>query len=172
MTDSENQVSIRRQLTLFVNPRDSEIIEEIRRKYNPVQYGLIAAHVTLCREGELPAVAVLQQHLDNSSHKAIRIEFGSPEKFDHGKGLLLPATGANNDFHHLRSAILQKFVETPRLHQPHITLIHPRNGTCTQEAFDLILQYKLPGQIRFDRITLIEQHNGGVWQRLVDWQLQ
>lgn len=171
MTDPEKTGVIRRQLTLFVNPRDSVIIEEIRRKYNPAQYHLIAAHVTLCREDELPEVPVLRQHLDNCDNQSISVEFGTPEEFDHGKGLLLPATGDSRDFHNLRSAILQKFIETPRLHQPHITLIHPKNGTCTKEVYDSILQYNLPDRLRFDRISLIEQHNGGAWQTQCEWSL-
>ena len=43
----------RRQLTLFVEPPENLIIEEIRRRYNPIQFELINCHVTLCREDEI-----------------------------------------------------------------------------------------------------------------------
>ena len=40
----------RKQLTLFVKDVQAKAIEAIRRQYNPEQYALIKAHVTLCRE--------------------------------------------------------------------------------------------------------------------------
>ncbi|MBL0007415.1 MAG: hypothetical protein IPP25_09600 [Saprospiraceae bacterium] len=41
------------QLTLFIDEKQSAAIERIRQKFNPQQYGLIKAHVTLCREDEI-----------------------------------------------------------------------------------------------------------------------
>ena len=43
---------VRRQLTLFLTEQN-QIIEEIRATYNPKQFELIKAHVTLCREDEI-----------------------------------------------------------------------------------------------------------------------
>jgi len=44
---------IRRQLTLFIDQGDAQIIEMIRAEFNPLQHQLIKSHVTLCREDEL-----------------------------------------------------------------------------------------------------------------------
>jgi hypothetical protein len=41
------------QLTLFVGEPESVAIEHIRKMFNPLQYALIKAHVTLCRADEL-----------------------------------------------------------------------------------------------------------------------
>ena len=38
------------QLTLFIEENEAETIEQIRKEFNPEQYELIKAHVTLCRE--------------------------------------------------------------------------------------------------------------------------
>ena len=43
---------VRRQLTLFV-PLGDEIIEKIRAEFNPEQYRLISAHVTLCKDDQI-----------------------------------------------------------------------------------------------------------------------
>jgi hypothetical protein len=45
--------NIRRQLTLFVEQKDAEIIERVRQEFNPIQFNLIKSHVTLCREDEI-----------------------------------------------------------------------------------------------------------------------
>lgn len=44
---------MRRQLTLFVAGGVAADIDNVRQRVDPVQFGLIAAHVTLCREDEL-----------------------------------------------------------------------------------------------------------------------
>jgi hypothetical protein len=45
--------STRTQLTLFADPDEAAAIERLRAEHDPVQHGLIACHVTLCREDEL-----------------------------------------------------------------------------------------------------------------------
>lgn len=40
----------RRQATLYLPPPHREPIEVLRARYNPAQFALIRAHVTLCRE--------------------------------------------------------------------------------------------------------------------------
>ena len=44
---------MRRQLTLFVDPKDAINIEQVRNEFNPRQFEIIKAHVTLCREDEI-----------------------------------------------------------------------------------------------------------------------
>lgn len=48
------------QLTPFLPAGPSVVVEEIRHLVDPVQAGLIAAHVTLCREHELEAIADIE----------------------------------------------------------------------------------------------------------------
>ena len=55
-------VNIRRQLTLFVGEKDAITIEQIRQKFNPLQFKLIKSHVTLCREDEIEN---LEQVIEN-----------------------------------------------------------------------------------------------------------
>ncbi|WP_148561631.1 hypothetical protein [Pontibacter korlensis] len=53
----------RHQFTLFLTENNT-VIEGIRAKYNPEQYKLISAHVTLCREDEIVPLRLV---IDNVS---------------------------------------------------------------------------------------------------------
>lgn len=163
--------SKRLQLTLFVPENSSAAIEEIRSRYNPVQYELIAAHVTLCREDELMDLEKVQHNLDQLGFPSITIRFGKPERFDEGKGVLIPALGENITFQEFRKAVLNGIIKEPRNHQPHITLIHPRNATCTDEIMENIRKSDLPSEIEFGQISLIEQIDGGKWSIIQTFHL-
>lgn len=163
--------SKRLQLSLFVPENSSAAIEEIRSRYNPVQYELIAAHVTLCREDELMDLEKVQHNLDQPGFPSITIRFGKPERFDEGKGVLIPALGENITFQEFRKAVLNGIIKEPRNHQPHITLIHPRNATCTDEIMENIRKSDLPSEIEFGQISLIEQIDGGKWSIIQTFHL-
>jgi len=156
----------RRQLTLFVSANEAKNIEQIRKKYNPVQYNLIAAHITLCREDELENWAIIEQNLTNLQQLPITIYFDKIERFAAGKGLFIPAKTPQKAFDQLRNTILKGAIEQPRKHDAHLTLMHPRNSTCTDATFNKIKIVTLPKYLVFDTITLIEQENEGVWQKL------
>lgn len=153
---------IRRQLTLFI-PEKEEAIEKVRAEFNPMQHNLIAAHVTLCREDEIESVEEIIKNIGFINlNKPILIQFNPIERFANCKGVLIPAKGKNKEFRKLRKLVLglNKF---PREHQPHITLMHPRNSTCNDEIFQQIKNIELPTELYFDTICLIEQKNGGKW---------
>lgn len=166
--------NIRRQLTLFPEPADALIIEQIRQEFNPLQFELIKAHVTLCREDELEN---LEQVLSNlllliQTQQKIYIEFGKVARFDNGKGLFLPATNDNKQFENLRRQVLRGLIDNPGKKEAHITLMHPRNSTCTDTIFELVEKINLPAKLEFKRISLIEQENGGPWKTLKNFELQ
>jgi len=161
----------RQQLTLFID-EERELFESVRSRYNPAQQALIAAHVTLCREDELQQ---LSQVLDNIRSiqlaRPVTIAFGAPERFAAGRGLFLPAVGANMDFHELRKQLLRGVIAQPRPHHPHITLIHPRNGECTAEIFEKLKRYTFPARIQFHRVSLISQLGEGAWKLQEEFNL-
>lgn len=162
---------VRHQLTLFVQQQDATAVEAIRSQYNPAQQQLIASHVTLCREDELMPLNVIVAHLQQLRIAPITIQFGVVKRFDGSKGVLLPATGENTAFHQLRQAVLQPMNTTPRCHEPHLTLIHPRNATCTDAIFEAIQATPLPQQLTFTAVSLIKQIDGGKWQVLQQFHL-
>ena len=164
-------MSKRLQLTLFVPPQYAADIEQCRRTVNPAQYALIAAHVTLCREDELININKILENLAHLSTQKLCITFGNPVRFSDEKGVLLPALGENTAFQALRTQILSGIIENPRLHAPHITLLHPRNATCTNSIFENITQNDFPTAILFDTISLIEQEIGQKWHVLEKWQI-
>lgn len=150
-------------MTLFV--QHNEIIEKIRKEFNPVQHQLIAAHVTLCREDEIKAIDLVIENIKLLRlKKPLRITFDQVARFEDGKGVLIPANKATHEFDELRREILKGVNNSPRQHQPHVTLMHPRNSTCTDYIFDQIRKCNLPAELSFDRISLIEQENDKPWR--------
>ena len=165
------QKKVRRQLTLFVNPNDAINIEKIRRMYNPVQFDLIKAHVTLCREDEIIDQDRVLANLYNISKKSFTVNFGKVVRFEEGKGVLIPALKDNVEFYGLRASILNGLFNPPRIFFPHITLMHPRNSLCTDTIFYQIQKYLLPAKLTFHSISLIEQENAGKWKTLEEFKL-
>lgn len=162
----------RRQLTLFLEPKDAEIIEKIRKTYNPAQFGLINDHVTLCREDEIENLEKVKSNLITLDNQAFDLEFGKIERFENGKGLFLPAKVKHEAFDNLRKLILNGIIAEPRTQEPHITLMHPRNSTCTNEIFDEVVMLDLPSKFTFNKISLIEQEADGTWRILEEYNLK
>lgn len=156
--------NIRQQLTLFVDKKDASEIESIRKKFNPKQKQLIDGHVTLCREDEIANIDKVLDNLHNLDTSTITIQFGQAARFDNNKGVLLPASGDNEQFQQLRKKILTALDMPMRRHEPHITLMHPRNSNCTDETFEEIQSVNMPTSLKFDTVSLIEQIDGGQWQ--------
>lgn len=156
----------RRQLTLFLDPVAAEPLEILRKAFNPAQHALIKAHATLCREDELEALDLVIENIAKIQREPFTLEFGAPIRFSEGNGVLLPAIGDLSPFHQLRADILRGIFENPRIQEPHITLIHPRNASCTDAIFAQIQQAALPRTFVFSKISLIEQEIGKVWKVL------
>ncbi|MEZ4802744.1 MAG: 2'-5' RNA ligase family protein [Gelidibacter sp.] len=160
----------RKQLTLFIEPINAPI-EKIRAEYNPEQFNLISAHITLCREDEIEPIEKIIEHIKSISlKKPICMYLHPPKRFAEGKGLMIPAFDKNNEFRELRKAILGQ-TERFKEQLPHITLMHPRNSTCTDELFMEIKKQKLPSKLFFNKITLIEQINEGKWNIINEFNI-
>ena len=162
---------IRRQLTLFVEPSDAISIEQVRQEYNPIQFELIKAHVTLCREDEIENLEKVKSNILSLTQTGIEISFGKVERFDSGKGLFLPAKGDNKEFEELRRQVLNGLIDNPRKQVAHITLMHPRNSVCTDAIFKQVGEINLPTSLRFRKISIIEQKDGGKWKILEEFEL-
>jgi len=154
---------IRRQVTLFIG-NQAKVIEHIRAEFNPIQFRLIPAHVTLCREDEIEPLENLIENLKSIKwSKPFKIEFDKIERFGNGKGVLMPAKRHNPEFDKLREGVLKGLNYLPGKHHAHVTLMHPRNSTCTDPIFEHLMQFKLPTELYFDKISLIEQRNDSKW---------
>jgi 2'-5' RNA ligase len=162
--------SIRRQLTLFLSQDNAEIIEKVRQKFNPKQFELIKAHITLCREDELENIDQILQNLIALNEQKITIQFEKLTRFDDGKGVYLLSEDTEN-FNKLRQKILTNVINEPKKQIPHITLMHPRNATCNDEIFEQISKQKFPLNFTFNEISLIEQKNEGKWEILKSFVL-
>lgn len=161
---------LRRQLSLFVPGNSAEELEAVRRIVDPVQSGLIPAHVTLCREDEIGQLSLseIQARLSNPKLEPITLRFGQAEAFL-GHGILLNCIGGLNEFQALREQILGS--REIRAHQPHITLAHPRNPKAPGNSLSAISSLRLPISIQFDQVSVIEQEGRESWRSLQSFLL-
>ncbi len=147
----------RRQASLYLP--DPFEVEAVRLRYNPIQARLIPAHVTLCREDEVTDWEAFRARLESLRPFEITLTFGAPVR-EHDF-VFLPVLEGLDDFQLFRRRLLQT---EARNQTPHVTLIHPRNGTCTDEIFaDISATIISPFQRSFREVMLIEQEDGGVW---------
>ena len=84
----------------------------------------------------------------------------------------MPAVGNLESFENLRKNVLNGIIEKPQIQEPHVTLMHPRNATCTDEIFAEIQKYNLPNKIKFSKISLIEQEMGQKWRILEEFDMK
>ncbi len=162
----------RQQLTLFLDPSASNAIEAVRRQYNPEQYALISSHLTLCREDEIEEIDQVIQNCVNLNLGSFHLPLGELVRFSDGKGLYIEVIDQYKGFQELRKAVLRDVVKEPRIHDPHITVMHPRNSTCTDVIHNEILKYELPKRIMINKISLIEQELGKQWYVLDSYSLK
>ena len=158
---------LRRQLTLFVPPPEGPALDALRARLNPVQAGLIAAHVTLCREDEIALLdwPQLRERLARWPFGALALMFGPAERF-HGHGLLRPCTAGQEAFQALRRWVLRD--DAARAHPAHLTLAHPRNPVAAgndEPAFAACAKAP-PLRLTLMAVTLIEQAGATAWRRL------
>lgn len=149
---------------MFVEPTDGEKIETARKKFNPLQHRIIRSHLTLCREDELTDLDGVMKNLDNLKLGNLTFEVGEVERSDNGKGAVLPVYDENNKFKNLRELLLKGMVDNPRNLKAHITIIHPRNATCTDGIFSELKKKIFPPKLTFKKISLIEQEGNNPWK--------
>ncbi|QEL55021.1 2'-5' RNA ligase family protein [Chromobacterium paludis] len=153
---------LREQLTLFVPRVEGAPLEVVRRALDPVQAGLIAAHVTLCREDEIAGLSMERLFERLRGMAPLRLAFGPAECFL-GHGILLPCIEGEADFQAMRRAVLGSGA---RGHAPHLTLAHPRNPRAAGNS--LLDTPGLPGAmtLMFGAVSMIRQHGEAPWRQL------
>ena len=158
----------RRQLTLFVPDAWAASLERVRSVLDPVQHGLIAAHVTLCREDELAGVdaSSLDERLPGAG--ALTLGFGPAQRFA-GHGVLRPCIAGTGAFEALRQRALGR--ADLRTAQAHLTLAHPRNPRAPGNVDARLAESAAPLQLRFDEVAWIEQDGDAPWAVLRRWAL-
>ena len=157
-------MAVRRQATLYLPSPLRKNVESIRSRFNREQFDLIRAHVTLCREDDVSDWDEFASRLIAVGTIEVALEFGEPVRDNNL--VYLPAIGSNKSYDALRNLLLSTQSTLPRKHNPHITLIHPRNGICSDAAFDEIVSRYRPFSSTFRFVTLIEQVDGLRWQDL------
>lgn len=102
----------------------------------------------------------------------IRINFDRLIRFSEQSGVMIGSKNDNHQFHILRQTILKGCGVDISSTEPHITLMHPRNSTCTDEIFKKISQVNIPKSVIFKEISLIQQTDGSKWKILETFQMK
>ena len=154
------------QLTLFVQGTAAAKIDEARKSLDPVQFSLIAPHVTLCREDEIEDLqsADLRERLSAWKTGPVSLSFGPPESFS-THGILLPCIRGEEEFLALRSLILGSTALRRQL--PHITLAHPRNPKSAGNSLAAASVLQAGITVNLGTVSRIQQDGGAPW-RLVE----
>ncbi len=100
------------------------------------------------------------------------MQVGEIKRFSEGRGVLMSIKDEENEFLNLRKLILNNGGSIPREHEPHITIMHPRNSTCNDEIFEEVKKVKWPEKISIKRVSLIEQEIGKKWRVLKEYELK
>ncbi|MFZ6657480.1 2'-5' RNA ligase family protein [Undibacterium sp. TJN19] len=158
----------RQQLSMYAAADAVKDIEALRAIVDPVQHGLIPAHITLCREDELADYPAIKNRLQKLSWSVLSLRFGRPEVFS-GHGILLHCIDGEDEFHHLREHLLDSI--HIRNQRPHITIAHPRNPQASGNALAQALTLPETITVRFPAIYLIEQTGREPWRILETYAL-
>lgn len=159
----------RKQLSMYVPHDAAREIEAVRRIVDPVQSGLIPAHVTLCREDELGDLASVRARLRVAPFGPLTLRFGRPVVFA-GHGLLLECLEGEGRFRALREYLLA--LGRVREQKPHITLAHPRNPRSEGNSPGNASTLPEVVEVTFPSVCLIEQEGGGPWHLLEEYELR
>ena len=163
-------MNTRTQLSLFVPPPHATELEAVRRVVDPVQFHLIAAHVTLAREDELADIGIeeLEARLARPEAMALTLTFGRAEPFS-AHGILLPCIGGEEKFQALRSLVLD--AKAVKRQDPHITLAHPRNRQAPGNNLPNASRLSPAMAVTFTSICRIQQVGSAPWQVLQRYSL-
>ena len=88
-----------------------------------------------------------------------------------GDLVYIPCAGSTRAFDNLRGMLLGTYPAIPRKHIPHITLIHPRNGSCSDGDFASVISVSEPFSYTFEEVAFIQQEDGGIWETVETFQL-
>lgn len=152
---------------MYIPPDAAREIEAVRRALDPVQSGLIPAHVTLCREDELGDLASVRARLRGAPFGPLTLRFGRPVAFS-GHGLLLECVGGEGRFRALREYLLGR--ARVREQKPHITLAHPRNPKAAGNSAGSTAALPAVIELTFPSVYLIEQEGRGPWRMLEKYE--
>ena len=108
-------------------------IDVVRSKLDARQHALIPAHVTACREDEVPDWSLVSRLLQALRRVRVTLEFAEPVELP-GGGVILPVSDGTDEFDALRRYVLGGFDGPVRIHRPHITLLHPRHAAGSVAA--------------------------------------
>lgn len=167
MTEARDAAA-RRQLSLYASGEGAATIERVRALVDPVQFALIPAHVTLCREEDLLDIRETQIGERIAGSGGFVLGFGAPETFS-THGILLPCVEGEAAFQALRSRVLGG--RSDRRQSPHVTLAHPRNPKAAGHSLQAAGSLGSGIQCRFAIVHLIEQIAGNPWTILRSWPL-
>jgi hypothetical protein len=158
----------RLQATLFLPPPANQVVEDIRRRWDPIMAELVTAHVTLVYEVDDPGV--FMRLLMRVAGVTAPLEFelthaacwGSPDR-----GIYLAVEDSLGGIGALRRSLL--VADPPGVtYTPHVTLVLPRSVAPERAgaAWTLLRDLRMDQPVTIHDVALV-QNAGRGWE-LVD----
>jgi hypothetical protein len=158
----------RTQLTAFLPPRGCEVLEEIRRTWDPFTAARIAPHVTVVHEltddlrdgcGALGSLPPLQLHIGRPRC------WGKPEA-----GTYCEVIDAANGLGRIRSTLGVTEAEGV-VFKPHVTLTHPTTTRDPSQAWTAIRTIAVDAAVTVESLHVVE-FDGMRWRSVEEVRLE
>jgi len=149
----------RLQATLFLPQRTSVLVDELRRRWDPVMTDRIRPHVTVLRRVS-DAELLLARLRAATEVRACRLHLGAPARApqDKGAGIYLQVADPYHDLSLLWSALRDCCTEPDVLERfPHVTVVHPRTAPPERlsQAWTELSHVSMSQEFVVDEVALI-----------------
>jgi 2'-5' RNA ligase len=133
---------VRHHAAVFLDPRQTRPVEELRSRWDPVMASRIAAHVTLVYPEEVPDSASLEHLAAAAAASTAPFTISLGPAFFTGSpaaGVLLRVRDPDNGIGAFRAQVVSpgRGVDFP----PHVTIVHPRTSGLGQQAWQQLASH-------------------------------
>jgi 2'-5' RNA ligase len=141
--------------TLFLDPRLSARVDQLRARWDPIMKSRIGPHVTVTYPGEIPKLDLMTERVSAAALLVapfhLRLgnvrSFGRPED-----GLFVEVDDLEGGWRALRSTVGS--LAEPFAIEPHVTIVHPRTSDQGRAAWVELAGRAIGGEAKVDEVAV------------------
>jgi 2'-5' RNA ligase len=152
--------------TAFLDPRSAQLVEELRRAWDPVMAEQIAAHITLIYPEEIadPSDLIARVSRAAASTGPFTVVIGSPiHAGNPADGVFLAVGDVSDGIRRFRESAVpaSHAIDFP----PHVTIVHPRTSGRGKQAWNELAGMQLDARFTITNVA-ITAYDGQRWPTL------